>query len=201
MNAKLILQKVWEFIKWSFERFPIISLIVVVIVLGKLAGTWYNYRVEQDKINKQNEFRVADSLRKLELISQWGPNYKFRMDSAIKVEQEASQKEFDKKRKLEAERASKAEKEYVQQQRKRYGEKVYKVWKKHPEWSWEVCDDVAHRRYWIGMSYEMLLESRGKPNHVNTSNYGTGESYQVCWDDWNPSCFYFGEDHIVKSYN
>jgi len=79
--------------------------------------------------------------------------------------------------------------------------KAGKIFKKHPEWTKDECENVADNKIWIGMSYEMLLCERGKPNTVNTSNYGKGNEYQACWEDYNPSCYYFGEDHIVKSYN
>lgn len=79
--------------------------------------------------------------------------------------------------------------------------KAGKIQKKHPDWSDEDCERVADNKIWIGMKYEMVVYMRGKPNTVNTSNYGNGQSYQACWDDYNPSCFYFEEDHIITSYN
>lgn len=54
---------------------------------------------------------------------------------------------------------------------------------------------------WIGMSYDMLVFERGKPDALNRSNYGDGEQYQACWHDWQPSCFYFKEDERIRSYN
>ncbi|KQT25998.1 hypothetical protein ASG22_04710 [Chryseobacterium sp. Leaf405] len=79
--------------------------------------------------------------------------------------------------------------------------KAGKIYKKHPEWSKEDCIGISERKIWIGMSYEMLVYMRGKPNNVNTSNYGDGLNYQACWYDYDPSCFYFGENHIITSYN
>ncbi len=75
------------------------------------------------------------------------------------------------------------------------------IHKKHPDWSKDDCQRVVDRRVWIGMEYEMLLIERGLPNHIHTSNYGTGSEYQACWNDYNPSCFYFKSDHIITSYN
>ncbi len=79
--------------------------------------------------------------------------------------------------------------------------KAGRIQKKHPDWSQEECENIAKNKIWIGMKYEMLVYMRGKPNSVNTSNYGDGQSYQACWHDYNPSCFYFGEDQIITSYN
>ena len=79
--------------------------------------------------------------------------------------------------------------------------KAGKIQKKHPNWSEEDCNNLAKKRIWIGMSYEMLIYLRGKPNHVNPSNYGDGVNYQWCWDDHSPSCFYGGSDGIITSYN
>lgn len=79
--------------------------------------------------------------------------------------------------------------------------KAGKIQKKHPTWSDDDCEKVAKNNIWIGMQYEMLVYMRGKPNTVNTSNYGNGKSYQACWHDYDPGCFYFDEDQIIKSYN
>ncbi|GEJ48122.1 zinc ribbon domain-containing protein [Chryseobacterium sp. ON_d1] len=79
--------------------------------------------------------------------------------------------------------------------------KAGKIYKKHREWSKEDCIKIAERQVWIGMHYDMLIYMRGKPNNVNTSNYGDGPHYQACWHDYDPSCFYFDESQIITSYN
>jgi hypothetical protein len=79
--------------------------------------------------------------------------------------------------------------------------KAGKIYKKHPEWSKEDCIKIADHQIWIGMHYNMLVYMRGKPNSVNTSNYGDGPHYQACWHDYDPSCFYFDESQIITSYN
>lgn len=79
--------------------------------------------------------------------------------------------------------------------------KAGKIYKKHPNWSKNDCEKIANNEIWIGMEYEMLVYLRGRPNHVNTSNYGKGEEYQACWDNYDPGCFYFDETQIIKSYN
>lgn len=79
--------------------------------------------------------------------------------------------------------------------------KAGRIHRKHPDWSKEDCERIANNRIWIGMSYDMLLYERGKPDHVNTSDYGNGPEYQCCWDDYNTSCFYMKSDDIIYSYN
>lgn len=79
--------------------------------------------------------------------------------------------------------------------------KAGKIYKKHPEWSKEDCINISENRIWIGMHYDMLVYERGKPDNINTSNYGDGTNYQACWHDYQASCFYFDESQIITSYN
>ncbi|WP_347218720.1 zinc ribbon domain-containing protein [Chryseobacterium sp.] len=79
--------------------------------------------------------------------------------------------------------------------------KAGKIYKKHPEWSKEDCISISENKIWIGMQYDMLVYMRGKPDNVNTSNYGNGPHYQACWHDYDASCFYFDESQIITSYN
>ena len=79
--------------------------------------------------------------------------------------------------------------------------KAGKIQKKHPEWSKEDCIRLANREIWIGMHYEMVVYLRGDYDDLNTSNYGNGNQYQMCWWDYNPSCFYCDSYGIVTSYN
>lgn len=79
--------------------------------------------------------------------------------------------------------------------------KAGKIHKKHPEWSKEDCIHISENKIWIGMQYDMLVYERGRPDNINTSNYGDGPQYQACWHDYNASCFYFGENQIITSYN
>ncbi len=82
-----------------------------------------------------------------------------------------------------------------------YNTKAGRIQKRHPSWSDEVCQDIADRKIWLLMSIDMVVEERGLPNHKNISNYGYGNEYQYCWDDYNISCFYCKSDQIVYSYN
>jgi hypothetical protein len=79
--------------------------------------------------------------------------------------------------------------------------KYGRLQKKYPSWSDEDCKLVLDNKIWIGMSFEMLKYQRGKPNSANPSNYGNGTSYQWCWNDYTPRCFYGGEDGIITAYN
>jgi hypothetical protein len=76
-----------------------------------------------------------------------------------------------------------------------------RIQKLHPSWSREDCEKISKRKVWIGMSLDMVKAERGNPNTINPSNYGSGNEYQWCWDDYTPSCFYGGEDGIITSYN
>lgn len=82
-----------------------------------------------------------------------------------------------------------------------YKTKSGRINKKHPEWSRDDCELLANRKVWVGMTLQMVVYLRGRPNTKNTSNYGNGSEYQYCWDDYDPSCFYCREDGIIYAYN
>lgn len=74
--------------------------------------------------------------------------------------------------------------------------------KSHPDWLKEECQSIADRKIWIGMSYEMLIALRGKPNNASPSNYGGATQWQWCWWRYTPSCFYdHNSDGIIDAYN
>jgi len=73
---------------------------------------------------------------------------------------------------------------------------------KHALWKPTECEALINNKIWVGMSYEMLVYLYGKPNSVNPSNYGSGNRYQYCWDNYKPSCFYDNnEDGIIDAWN
>ena len=72
---------------------------------------------------------------------------------------------------------------------------------KDKNWSKEDCQNLADGKIWIGMTYDMLVYRRGKPDSANPSNYGDGVQWQWCWFDRTPSCFYGHDDGIIYSYN
>lgn len=169
-----------------------ILLIVTVAFLTSCGPSEQEVEIENQRIKKMNEeemIRKSDSSLKVNLTSTWGVNYKFRIDSTNKV----NQKKIEKEAKKEAEKKELAMKN-------KYG-KAWTLCEKHPGWSLDDCVKLLKGRVWIGMKYEMLVYIRGKPNSVNTSNYGNGNQYQCCWDDYNPSCFYMGSDDIITAYN
>jgi hypothetical protein len=66
----------------------------------------------------------------------------------------------------------------------------------------EDAQRVLDGEIWLGMTYEMVIYQRGKPNVLNLSNYGQGDNYQACWEGYTPFCFYFkASDHIIYAYN
>lgn len=117
----------------------------------------------------------------------------------IKAEAEAKkQAELEAQKKAEQERIAKEQAE----QKAWESSKAGKLCKKYPTWSKEDCKNLADKKIWVGMSYEMLKEVRGLPNSANPSNYGNGTDWQWCWHDYTPSCFYDNnEDGLIDSYN
>lgn len=107
------------------------------------------------------------------------------------------------KEKKEAEALIKVEEEIEAKELAKWEKtKAGQICKKHPEWEKADCEDVADKRIWIGMDIWMVVEERGNPNDVNTSNYGDGEERQYCWFRYNPSCFYDNNgDGKVDIYN
>lgn len=80
--------------------------------------------------------------------------------------------------------------------------KAGKLCTKNPAWKKEECENVANRKYWIGMTYDMLVAAFGKPNHANPSNYGGVTHWQWCYNSITPSCFYDSDgDSRIDAYN
>jgi hypothetical protein len=117
----------------------------------------------------------------------------------LKAEAEAKrQADLQAQQKAQEEAAAKAKAEQAAFDASKAG----KICKKHPDWSHEDCQNVAGRKYWIGMTLDMLKASYGSdPDHASPSNYGGDTHWQWCWSDFTPSCFYGGSDGIITSYN
>lgn len=80
--------------------------------------------------------------------------------------------------------------------------KAGRIYKKHPEWSRDDCEKLADGSIWIGMNYEMVVYLFGRPNSKTPSNYGNGTSWQYCWYNYSPSCFYDQDnDGRIDAYN
>ena len=118
-----------------------------------------------------------------------------------KVEAEAkarAERIAEKKRNEAAAKAAEAKAEQEAWERSKAGQ----ICKAHLEWDKESCEKLANNKIWIGMTYDMLVYRRGKPDSKNVSNYGWGSEYQYCWWDWTPSCFYDNDgDGIIDAYN
>lgn len=84
---------------------------------------------------------------------------------------------------------------------KKENPRAYKLHIKHTGWFPEECESVAKGEIWVGMSIQMVIAERGNPNHIEKSDYGDGVQYQACWYDYETSCFYYGSDGVVTSYN
>jgi hypothetical protein len=141
-----------------------------------------------DSIAKVNSILMLTDITKSNLIKLMDEKgVIFISDSiqdAIRKENEALDTELKKIQKLEYEKSS-----------------AGKINKKHPHWSVSDCQKLADGEIWIGMEYEMLVYLYGKPNSVKVGNYGSGDEYQWCWSDYEPSCFYGKSDGIITAYN
>jgi membrane protein implicated in regulation of membrane protease activity len=145
------------------------------------------------------EQRVADATKNLAALK--GTSLESRGD-ALRARYETEKAEADEKaRAAEAKVAAEAEAEAKAQAAAYSRSRAGKLCAKHLDWTRDDCESVAHDRIWIGMSLEMLEANRGRPNSANPSNYGNGVSWQWCWDDYTPSCFYGGSDQIITAYN
>lgn len=80
--------------------------------------------------------------------------------------------------------------------------KAGKICANHSEWSKEDCNKLANNKIWIGMTYDMLVATQGKPDSANPSNYGSGNKMQYCWNGYTPDCFYDDNgDGVIDAYN
>lgn len=118
-------------------------------------------------------------------------------EDVLKEENAKKEAETQERKKIEQ------EKKQAEEAKKWEQSKAGKLCQKYPTWSKNDCSKVADGRYWIGISYEMLVESMGsKPNSANPSNYGYGTQWQWCWYNYTPSCFYDNDDDgLIDSYN
>ena len=140
----------------------------------------------------------------------------FTKETSLTINRELTEEEIAAKEKAKAEAKARAE-EMAEKRRKEAAAEAAKakaeqeaweqskagqICKAHPEWDKESCEKLANNKIWIGMTYDMLVYRRGKPDSKNVSNYGWGNEYQYCWWDWTPSCFYDKNgDGIIDSYN
>lgn len=131
-------------------------------------------------------------------------NRTFTEEELAERERQKSEEEAQKQVALEAQKKAEEEAKLKALAEKKAWEqsKAGQICVKHPEWTKDDCEGLADNKIWIGMSYDMLVYKRGKPNSANPSNYGRGTQWQWCWYDSTPSCFYdVNDDGIVDSYN
>lgn len=168
------------------------------------------------------EYRAEMAVEKNVLVFT-ATNFGKQAVSSLKVERIFTAEELaareEKRRLMEVERAKEeAAKKAAEEEAKRLKEEqakkdaaAQKAWEqtkagklciKNPSWKKEECEDVANRKYWIGMTYDMLVAAFGKPNHANPSNYGGATQWQWCYSSLTPSCFYDSDgDSRIDSYN
>ncbi len=129
----------------------------------------------------------------------------FTPEELAEHEKQKAEKEAKKQVAIEAQKKAEEERKAKELAEQKAWEqsKAGQLCKKHPTWSKDECKNVSDKKYWIGMTYDMLVASYGsKPNHANPSNYGGKTSWQWCWTYYTPSCFYdTNDDGIIDSYN
>jgi len=114
-----------------------------------------------------------------------------------------AEKETERQAAIEAKRKAreKKEAEELAEQRAWEQSKAGQICTAHPEWIKSECERIANNKIWIGMTIDMLKYRRGLPDSANPSDYGFGVSWQWCWWDHTPSCFYGGNNGIIDSFN
>lgn len=162
----------------------------------------------------KTDVNLANEKNTINIVAKNGGEEKtvtLNIDRVFTAEEKAEQDRLNAEAKAKAEAAAaeqlKAQKEADAKSKAEQAawdaSKAGQLCKKHPEWGKDNCQNVADRKYWIGMTYDMLVASYGsKPNSANPSNYGGGTRWQWCWTNYTPSCFYdSNDDGVIDSYN
>jgi len=154
-------------------------------------GSWTSGEEELVKADESGVFRATIQLADQENDFTVDVINKYKQDSIeLIVRREENQEERDLRLKIEQNDLEWAE------------SKAGQICSRHADWEKYDCTKVANGNIWIGMSYEMLVEQRGKPTTASPSNYGYGTEWQWCWSGWTPFCFYDEDDDgIIDSYN
>jgi len=124
--------------------------------------------------------------------------------AVIEAERKAKEeKEIKRQATIEAKKKAKEKKETEELAEQRAWEqsKAGQICTANPEWTKLECERIANNKIWIGMTIDMLKYKRGLPDSANPSDYGFGVSWQWCWWDHTPSCFYGDNDGIIDSFN
>jgi hypothetical protein len=156
---------------------------------GEIISTGYNVNIDSFK-------NIYIKLKNEDLDK--AKTFVIRFDSLAKELKNKNQIFLDSFSKIKERKLKQIEKinEY-----KWWNSKAGKIQKRHPNWTNEDCNKLARKEIWIGMHLDMLKYLRGKPSSVNISNYGKGDQWQWCWDDYSPSCFYGDSNGVVNAYN
>ena len=162
--------------KFHTQWWILLSLIVIIPIFYFLTNyglqKGFGYTNNPSSVNSVNEVKTSEML---------------------KAEQDAQAIADEEQARANAEQA-KADAEWG-------ASKAGQICKAHPGWDRTSCENLANRKMWIGMTYEMLEYGRGPADTKNVSNYGQGDEYQWCWDGYTPSCVYGGSDGVITSYN
>lgn len=171
----------------------------------EVLGQKYSYTIPLDnittriKVSAKNEHK--DSSSSFDITrDETAEEEKIRLEEEAEARAEAERIKAEKER-AKKEREEKAKAEQLAWERSKAG----KLCAKYPTWSKDECRMIADKKHyvdWIGMTYDMLVELRGRPNSANPSDYGYGKQWQWCWYYYTPSCFYDdNDDGIIDSYN
>jgi len=131
-------------------------------------------------------------------------NREFTEEEKTQMEKQKAEKEA--KRIADEEQKKKDEEEQkakdLAEQKIWESSKAGKICSSHTLWTKEECIKLADNKVWVGMTYNMLLYERGKPNSINPSNYGGVTKYQYCWTNHTPMCFYDNDgDDEMDAFN
>jgi hypothetical protein len=72
-----------------------------------------------------------------------------------------------------------------------------KLWQKHKDWDRDACITIAKRMVHIGMAAEQVRVSWGRPDHVNTTIFGTHTHEQWVWESKRQYAYF--EDGLMTS--
>jgi hypothetical protein len=76
--------------------------------------------------------------------------------------------------------------------------KAYDISVSHPEWTKEVCLDLANRKLWIGMTKEQLILSWGNPKEVDRNVSKSSNTEQWIYGNLGP--YVYLENGFVNSW-
>lgn len=182
---------------------PISAILKINDNIIKTENGNFNYSAKLN--DEKNNFTLKVSNKNGQTQQQITINRIFTEEELKKREQQKAEEEAKKQAALELQKKAEEERRAKELAEQKVWEqsRAGKLCAKYSSWTKDDCINVADKKYWIGMTYNMLIESFGrKPNSASPSNYGSGVQWQWCWWNVNPSCFYdHNNDGIIDSYN